>query len=127
MLASVSLTALSALVTMLLTGINHRRFILFAAAMRGGLVLALSAVLLPAFGAPGIGAALLATEGLTLALTFGWFVRRELAPSGGAIASALLLEQRVVGMRGGIPVGGNAETGIFRHPLLVGTRRSGGG
>ena len=80
---------MSALMTTLLTGINHSGFILTTAAIRSGLAVLLSVLLFPTYGVAGIGFAVFSTEALALAATLLWFVRRELEGIGGAIASSI--------------------------------------
>jgi len=90
LLASVSLAGMSALMTTLLSGLNHSGFMITGAALRGGLALFVGALLLPTYGLAGLGFAVLIAEGVVLAVTVLWFFRRELARIGAEAKPSLL-------------------------------------
>lgn len=82
LLASVSVGAMSALGATLLAGVNHMRFVVSAAALRGAVAIGVSSWLLPRAGLAGAGIAVLASE-VVIAVVVGMYLRRFLFSDPG--------------------------------------------
>jgi len=77
LLATISISGMSALMGAFLAGINNVGYIIISSALRGVLVLILGWALLPKYGMPGLGMAIFIAEILNLLVINIWFLTLE--------------------------------------------------
>jgi O-antigen/teichoic acid export membrane protein len=79
LLATVSLSGMTALMNSFLSGINQLSFVTTIATLRGGLALLLSLFLIPIYQVTGVGIAVFLAEIFVLIITVFWFFKPALA------------------------------------------------
>jgi O-antigen/teichoic acid export membrane protein len=85
LLATIVVSGMGSFMGAFLSGINTSAYIILSSALRGGIALLLSWILLPIYGTVGLGVAILIAEILVSVLTNFWFFQQIIDKIGGKI------------------------------------------